>query len=386
MLGGNPVFLAKHEVDPEADPEAYAAALEKYKRECAEGKEKALAAGGLHILGTERHESRRIDNQLRGRSGRQGDPGSSRFYLSLEDDLMRIFGSERISGLLQKLGLQEGEDIQHPWITKAIENAQRKVEAHNFDMRKHLLEYDDVMNKQREAIYSWRRDVLGAEDLTGEVGEMIEGVVGDLILENCPAAEPPDKWDLQVLREGLFKQFHVQLMDTEAELAGLKDKLEERVLDVVRRRYDEKRAEFGPEMAQRLEKYMMLQSIDGHWKDHLLSMDHLKEGIGLRGYAQENPLVVYKKEGFQMFMDMRARVEQDVLEKLFLVQLVREEEVKEIEQPSKATRMVLSHGGQKENPEPLRKKGPEVGRNDPCPCGSGKKYKKCCGARAQAAA
>jgi preprotein translocase subunit SecA len=385
MLGGNPVFLAKKDADPATDPEGYAAALEKYKKVCAEEKEKVIAAGGLHILGTERHESRRIDNQLRGRSGRQGDPGSSRFVLSLEDDLMRIFGSERISGLLQKLGLEEGEDIQHPWITKAIENAQRKVEAHNFDIRKHLLEYDDVMNKQREAIYGWRREVLGSEDLLEELRQLMDAITADLVDSNCPPGEPVERWDVQSLREGLFKQFHVQLMDSDADLLARKEKLSERAVEVVRTRYDQKRGEFGVDYAQRLEKYMLLQSIDSH-KDHLLSMDHLKEGIGLRGYAQENPLVVYKKEGFQMFMDMKGRIEEDVLEKLFLVQVVREEDVQEIEQPSKQTRMVLSHGAQQDAHEPVRKKGPDVGRNDPCPCGSGKKYKKCCGSRAQAVA
>jgi preprotein translocase subunit SecA len=379
MLGGNPVFLAKHEVDPTEDPEGYTAALEKYKGVCAAEKEAVIAAGGLHILGTERHESRRIDNQLRGRSGRQGDPGSSRFYLSLEDDLMRIFGSDRISGLLQKLGLQEGEDIQHPWITKAIENAQKKVEAHNFDIRKHLLEYDDVMNKQRTAIYEWRREVLGREDASAEIAELIDSVAADLVEGRCPPAEVPDKWDLRGMRESLFRQFHVQLVESDEELAALKGDMTERVLEVVRRRYREKVEEFGPDMARRLEKYLLLQAIDSHWKDHLLSMDHLKEGIGLRGYAQENPLVVYKKEGFRMFMEMRGRIEEDVLEKLFLIQIMREEEVKEVEQPSRATRLVLSHGAQKDVHEPVKRKGPQVGRNDPCPCGSGKKYKKCCG-------
>jgi preprotein translocase subunit SecA len=386
MLGGNPVFLAKAEADPEANPDGYQAALAKYREVCAREKQEVIAAGGLHILGTERHESRRIDNQLRGRSGRQGDPGSSRFYLSLEDDLMRIFGSERISGLLTKLGLQEGEDIQHPWITKAIENAQKKVEAHNFDIRKHLLEYDDVMNKQREAIYTWRREVLGSEDLSEQIRQMAEAVAADIADGRCPAAEPPDKWDVQGMREMLFKQFHVQLLESDEELQGLKDKLADRVVAAVLHRLDEKIAEFGPEMAARLQKYLLLQAIDTHWKDHLLGMDHLKEGIGLRGYAQEKPIVVYKKEGFEMFMAMRSRVEEDVLEKLFLIQIVKEEKVREIEQPSKQTRLVLSHGSRQQAPEPVRKKGPDVGRNDPCPCGSGKKYKKCHGASAQAGA
>ncbi|MFU8856405.1 MAG: preprotein translocase subunit SecA [Deferrisomatales bacterium] len=380
MLGGNPVFLAKAEVDPEVDPDGYQEALERCRGLCAREKEEVLAAGGLHILGTERHESRRIDNQLRGRSGRQGDPGSSRFYISLEDDLMRIFGSERISGLLTKLGLQEGEDIQHPWISKAIENAQKKVEAHNFDIRKHLLEYDDVMNKQREAIYTWRREVLGSEDLTEEIRQMAEAVAADIADARCPAGELTEKWDLQGMREMLFKQFHVQLVETDEDLVALKDKVSDEVVKAVLRRYDEKLAEFGPEMAARLQKYILLQAIDTHWKDHLLGMDHLKEGVGLRGYAQEKPIVAYKKEGFEMFLAMRSRVEEDALEKLFLIQLVREEQARDIEQPSRQTRLVLSHGSRKEAPEPMKRKGPLVGRNDPCPCGSGKKYKKCCGA------
>ncbi|GAB6062609.1 preprotein translocase subunit SecA [Deferrisoma palaeochoriense] len=381
MLGGNPVFLARAEADPHEDPEGYEAALAKYKEICAKEKEEVIALGGLHIIGTERHESRRIDNQLRGRAGRQGDPGSSRFYVSLEDDLMRIFGSERISGLLTKLGLQEGEDIQHPWITKAIENAQKKVEAHNFDIRKHLLEYDDVMNKQREAIYRWRREVLGAEDLTDEIKEMAAAVAEGLVADRCPADEPPEKWDLQGLRELLFKQFHIQLEASDDELRALKDKLSDHVVERVLARYDQKLEEFGPDMAARLQKYVLLQSIDAHWKDHLLSMDHLKEGVGLRGYAQENPLVVYKKEGYELFMSMRDRIEEDVLQKLFLIQIVREEEARELEQPSRPARMVLSHGSRPAAAQgPVRREGPRVGRNDPCPCGSGKKYKKCCGA------
>ncbi len=388
MLGGNPAFLARAEADPEEDPEGYQKALEKYKEICAREKEEVIALGGLHIIGTERHESRRIDNQLRGRSGRQGDPGSSRFYVSLEDDLMRIFGSERISGLLQKLGLQEGEDIQHPWITKAIENAQKKVEAHNFDIRKHLLEYDDVMNKQREAIYRWRREVLAADDLTDEIREMAAGVAENIVADRCPPDEPPDKWDIQGLRELLFKQFHIQLVESDDELRAMKEKLGEHVEKVVLDRYEQKLEEFGPDVAKRLQKYILLQSIDTHWKDHLLSMDHLKEGVGLRGYAQENPLVVYKKEGFELFMSMRDRIEEDVVQKLFLIQIVREEEAQRLEQPSRPARLVLSHGTSRPASQgPVRRKGPRVGRNDPCPCGSGKKYKKCCGAaRAQAGA
>jgi len=381
VLGGNPGFLAKAEVNPDVDPDGYAAALERHKKICAQEKEEVLVAGGLHILGTERHDSRRIDNQLRGRSGRQGDPGSSRFYLSLEDDLMRRFGSEKISGMLQKLGLEEGEAIFHPWISKAIENAQKKVEGHNFDIRKHLLKYDDVMNKQREAIYSWRREVLGSDDLTDEIKTIAEGVAEDLVFERCPPEQDPENWDIQGFREMLFKQFHLQLMETDEELRKLKDKLSESVIKAVLARYDEKLEEFGPETAARLQKYIQLQSIDAHWKDHLLSMDHLKEGVGLRGYAQEDPLVVYNKEGYEAYQNMCARVEEDVIQKLFLIQIVREEQARQLEQPSRQARMVLSHGSSPQGgaSQPVKKQGPRIGRNDPCPCGSGKKYKKCCG-------
>jgi len=237
------------------------------------------------------------------------------------------------------------------------------------------------MNRQRESIYDWRREVLGSEDLTVEIRDMADALVRELVGERCPGDQPLDQWDLAGLREMLFKQFHIQLMEADADLAGLKDDLADRMAEVVQKRYSEKLEEFGLEMTGRLQKYILLQAIDAHWKDHLLSMDHLKEGIGLRGYAQENPLVVYKKEGFEMFLAMRDRAEEDVLNKLFLIQLVKEEEAQELEQPSKQTRMVLSHG-QRKGPEKetVRRQGPRVGRNDPCPCGSGKKYKKCCGA------
>jgi len=388
MLGGNPAFMARADFDPEVDSEAYEEALGKYRKQCAAERDEVLTLGGLHILGTERHESRRIDNQLRGRSGRQGDPGSSRFFLSLEDNLMRIFGSERISGLLTKLGLQEGEDIQHPWISKAIENAQRKVEGHNFEIRKHLLEYDDVMNRQREAIYGWRREVLGAEELNEEIIEISENLATDVAEARCPVAAQPKDWDIQGLRETMFKHFHIQLMESDEEIEGLKDKVAERMIELVHARYAEKLEEFSRVDAAYLQRYILLHNIDSHWKDHLLSLDHLKEGIGLRGYAQENPLTVYKREGYQMFLDMRLRIEEVTVEQLYRLKLVEEKPPEDLDKPTKQTQVVLSRGQQddkKKKPETVRRTGPDVGRNDPCPCGSGKKYKKCCGRSAVSA-
>ncbi|PLX42253.1 MAG: preprotein translocase subunit SecA [Deltaproteobacteria bacterium] len=394
MLGGNPVFMAKSEVDPAAEPEKYKEGLEKYRKQCALEHEEVLAAGGLHILGTERHESRRIDNQLRGRSGRQGDPGSSRFYLSLEDDLMRIFGSERIGGLLTKLGLQEGEDIQHPWISKAIENAQKKVEGHNYDIRKHLLEYDDVMNRQREAIYTWRREVLGSDDLAPHVRELAEAVAGDIFDARCPKGEE-SKWDIPGLKEAIYNQFFFTIEEDDSELLALKETLDSEIIKRVLDRYEEKLAEFGPH-ANQLHRYVLINNIDSSWKDHLLGMDHLKSGIGLRGYAQENPLTVYKREGYDMFIDMRQRVEETALSQIFRIQIEEEsavaEEIKQeaadipSSEPStpvgpraSAVRGIPKAPGGIQKAPPVKGSAPKVGRNDPCPCGSGKKYKKCCG-------
>ncbi len=375
VLGGNPVFMARSEVGEGADAEKFEAALAKHQGKCKIEHEEVVKAGGLHILGTERHESRRIDNQLRGRSGRQGDPGSSRFYLSLEDDLMRIFGSEKISGLLSKLGLKDGEDIQHPWISKAIENAQRKVEGHNYDIRKHLLEYDDVMKRQREAIYSWRREVLGSTDLGGHVKEIAGGVIDDVAGSKCPATEDPSRWDIDGLRDFMLKQFNMELKEDDATLMALKETLSDRLFEIVCVRYDQRLAEFGSH-AGALQRYILLHNIDNGWKDHLLGMDHLKSGIGLRGYAQENPLTVYKREGYQMFLDARARMEETSLEQLFRVQLAKDEaeaggEGAKVEEPA------LEAGGGADNLKAAD--APRAGRNDPCPCGSGKKYKKCCG-------
>jgi preprotein translocase subunit SecA len=358
--------------------------LAEYNKVCAHEKEKVITAGGLHILGTERHESRRIDNQLRGRAGRQGDPGSSRFYLSLEDDLMRIFGADRIQGIMSRLGMEEGVPIEHGLVTRAIENAQKKVEGHNFDIRKHLLEYDDVLNKQREVIYTYRRDVLKGEALKEQVLDMAEGLVEDVIGRYADSERHPSEWDLNGLREGIYHQFNLRLeLNPEQEEELTEDKLGEITSQRVVDAYEDKERRFGAPMLRQLEKIIMLQTIDTLWKDHLLNMDHLKEGIGLRGYGQKNPLQEYQKEGFDMFEDMKRRIQEDVVQKLFTVELARESVAPEVElQQPRPQRMVLSHGDEPiaaRSSGPAKREGEKVGRNDPCPCGSGKKYKRCHG-------
>ncbi|HXF76795.1 MAG TPA: preprotein translocase subunit SecA [Methylomirabilota bacterium] len=356
--------------------------LAHYNEICAQEKEKVIAAGGLHILGTERHESRRIDNQLRGRAGRQGDPGSSRFYLSLEDDLMRIFGADRIQGIMGRLGMEEGVPIEHRLVTRAIENAQKKVEGHNFDIRKHLLEYDDVLNKQRDEIYKFRREVLKGEALKERVLEMAEGLADEIVGRYADEQTHPSDWDLKGLAEAVYHQFNLRL-EINREEDWSHEALRETVWQRVLKAYEDKEARFGTPMLRQLEKIIMLQTIDTLWKDHLLNMDHLKEGIGLRGYGQKNPLQEYQKEGYDMFEEMGHRIEEDVVQKLFTVELARESVAREVElQQPRPQRMVLSHG---EEPlaarpgGPARRGGQKVGRNDPCPCGSGKKYKRCHG-------
>jgi preprotein translocase subunit SecA len=336
--------------------------------------------GGLHILGTERHESRRIDNQLRGRSGRQGDPGSSRFYLSLEDDLLRIFGGERITNIMTKLGLQEGEPIEHGLISKAIENAQSKVEAHNFDIRKHLIEYDDVMNQQREVIYRHRREALRGGSLKEAIGGMIENNASAIAQVYADDHILPEDWDLKGLEEAVYKQFNFRLpsMDDDT-LDGLnREGLAQLIADAAAAQYQKKERDIGTENLRQLERIVMLETVDGLWKDHLLSMDHLKEGIGLRGYGQQNPLIVYKKEGFDMFTEMINRIQEETVGILFRVQLAKPEEM-EAMQRAQEQEMVFSGTGETEEKEPVRRSAQKVGRNAPCPCGSGKKYKKCCG-------
>jgi len=335
--------------------------------------------GGLHILGTERHESRRIDNQLRGRSGRQGDKGSSRFYLSLEDDLLRIFGAERISGIMDRIGIEEDQPIEHKYISRAIENAQKRVEGQNFDIRKHLLDYDDVMNRQRKVIYEQRKKVLRGDNLWADVEEMVEEIVDDLLSEYMNEKVSKEEWNLKGLEDSLFKQFNLKLDIANFGQEGSNgSSVKEYIIQNVHKLLRDKETEFGKELMDYLMKVIMLQAIDSQWKEHLLAMDHLREGIGLRGYAQKDPVREYQREGYEMFMDMIARIKMDVLEKLCLIRIQREEEVEEIRQKQKQD-YVMSRG--EDTPEKKTVKNEEkIGRNDPCPCGSGKKYKKCCGA------
>lgn len=336
---------------------------------------------GLHIVGTERHDARRIDRQLRGRCARQGDPGSSRFYLSLEDDLLRIFGSERISSIMERLDMQEGERIEHRLLTAAIERAQARVEGHNFDMRKHLLEYDDVMNKQREVIYQQRSKVLKEKSLKEEVETAIEELAEGIAQQHADEKTLPVEWNIKGLKDDVFKQFSFPLHlppDTQEDLTY--ERLGELVIQQAQEVYKRKETEFGEDAIRQIEKMVYLQVIDTLWKEHLLNMDHLKEGIGLRGYAQKDPLREYQKEGYDMFLDLAGRINAEAIEKLYMVRLAKEPQPLRAA-PLPSQQFVLSRG---EAAEPskgktVKRDGKKVGRNDPCPCGSGKKYKKCCG-------
>ena len=398
LLGGNPDFLSKEllrkkGLDPATAPaEARQAALVEARRITEPEHEQVVATGGLHIVGTERHESRRIDNQLRGRSGRQGDPGSSRFYLSLEDDLLRIFGSQRIQRIMDRLGMEEGEPIEHKLVTRAIATAQKRVENHNFEIRKHLLEYDDVMNKQREIVYGMRRQILDGANQTDTIAEWIEDLAPVTLDSFAGPAVHPEEWDLAGLNEALFQQFDVRIPASAYQEVTSRDGLNELVLDAVKSRYGDRERELGEELMRALERHEMLIVIDTQWKDHLLSIDHLKEGIGLRGYGQRDPLTEYKKEAFDLFQDMAERVKAAVVERLFKVQVVREAPMamptltaradtqeSRGEMPSVGSEVPRAAPlAAPPRPAPRTATGDKVGRNDPCPCGSGKKYKKCC--------
>lgn len=369
------------------------------------------AKGGLHVLGTERHEARRIDNQLRGRCGRQGDPGSSRFYLSLEDDLMRIFGSDRISGLMQRLGMEEGQEIEHPLVTRAVETAQKRVEGRNFEIRKHLLEYDDVMNRQREIIYEERNRVLESPSLTEHVMEILEDVVNNLIIQHVNPEFRGEERNEEGFKTDFYNKFGIHLKDAYFSKNDFED-WQNGLIEQVKNAYHAKMEQFGTERMHFLERYLMLQVIDSKWKEHLRAIDELREGIGLRAYGQRDPLVEYKRESFHMFEQMTASIKEEVVEFLFKVKVVREEEkVKTAMTPTgqqflhpEANRMPLAeetgkkyispmaeapvvHGvsappqstGRSQEARPVRREQPKVGRNEPCPCGSGKKYKKCHG-------
>ncbi len=383
LLGGNPEFLAKEKLLQQGkdltqvDEETYEAVLKEMKEQCAAEHDQVVAKGGLHIIGTERHEARRIDNQLRGRSGRQGDPGSSRFYLSLEDDLLRLFGGESISGVMERLGLEEDQPIEHGFLSRAVENAQRKVEARNYDIRKQLLEYDNVMNMQREVIYDQRREVLVKTDHKETVLGMAELVLADYLDTYCSENVLPEEWDLKALQMVLEQTFFPPRMITQQDLAReSREELEQFLKEKVHTLYEEREGQTEPEHMRELERVVLLRVVDSKWMEHLDAMDELREGIGLRAYGQHDPLIEYQREAYEMFQGMVARIQEDTVHYLFKIQLSPKKP-----QRKSAFRNVIAGGdGADDGPrQPYRRKGKKIGRNDPCPCGSGKKYKKCCG-------
>jgi preprotein translocase subunit SecA len=384
LLGGNPEMLAKKEIDDVDSPE-YKELIDKYRKICEEEKKRVLAAGGLFILGTERHESRRIDNQLRGRAGRQGDPGASQFYLSLEDDLMRLFGSVNISSWMEKLGWERGEPIEHPWISRSIESAQRKVEAYHFDVRKQVLKYDDVMNQQRMEIYKDRRKALEQEKLHDDVLSMIDELLKDLIKTELNPAMDPDDYDYNALADNIKKIFPIEAEGGDPRngkpgqlCTYSREELYEELKRRIMQKLQEKQQELGDADFYSMEKFLLLQIVDSKWKDHLQNMDNLQDGIHLRSWGQRDPLVEYKIEGFQMFENMIEGVKEDVLYYLFRVSYSRAEEQEAVEKHEQE--VYYNRGDEDDAPKkPVRADEATVGRNDACPCGSGKKYKKCCG-------
>jgi preprotein translocase subunit SecA len=400
ILGGNAEGLAKAEVDAtkEPEPDALPAALDKYKAKCTDEREKVLSAGGLHILGTERHEARRIDNQLRGRSGRQGDPGSSRFILSLEDDLMRIFASDRLREWMKHLGMEEDVPIESRMVTRSIERAQKQVEARNFEVRKHLLEYDDVMNKQREAVYRLRREVLEGKQGRDWVLRAAHEIIDSFMDSYCAQDKHPDDWDREALEREFKDLFGMTVAQADVSWETInRPQLAERLAVAIEQRFEERERTIGAEQFRQLERYLILSVLDAQWKDHLLALDHLKEGIGMRAYGQRDPLVEYKRESFDLFQDMMERIEDQVVQYLYRVELVqapqqpqRRRQVAHHESKAEASGLQGERREAKQSPTTgppttVRRSTPKVGRNDPCPCGSGKKYKKCHGASESAA-
>ena len=394
VLGGN-LDVALSKID-EADEKARTAANDEWQSL----HQQVLESGGLHVIGTERHESRRIDNQLRGRSGRQGDPGSTRFYLSLEDNLMRIFASERVAGMMQKLGMQEGEAIEHGLVTKAIENAQRKVEGHNFDIRKNLLEYDDVANDQRKVVYEQRNDLMDSDDISETIEAIREDVINEVISQHLPPGSLEEQWDISNLEKDLEQNFALSLpiqtwLDDDDGLH--EEPLRQKVVEQIVESYQEKESQAGPEAMRHLEKAVMLKVLDTFWKDHLAAMDHLRQSINLRGYAQKNPKQEYKREAFDMFNSLLERIRHEVVSIISRIQLRDEEDVEAIEeQRRQQSQMQYQHAESSALPDaggssdeqsrqeqkvhnPFVRQQPKVGRNEPCPCGSGKKYKQCHG-------
>ncbi|AVJ55138.1 preprotein translocase subunit SecA [Idiomarina sp. OT37-5b] len=390
VLGGSWMAEVEKLEEPSNDK------IEKIKQEWQKLHDAVIEAGGLHIIGTERHESRRIDNQLRGRAGRQGDPGSSRFYLSLEDPLMRIFASERMASMMKRLGMKEGEAIEHPWVTRAIENAQRKVEGRNFDVRKQLLEYDDVANDQRRVVYEQRNELLDEGDISETIQVIREDVINSVIDEYVPPQSLAELWDLASLEERLRADFDIDLplqqwLDEDDHFH--EEVLRERVLEALTKAYQDKEQLVGAEVLRRFEKSIMLQSLDQHWKEHLAAMDHLRQGIHLRGYAQKNPKQEYKREAFELFSEMLENLKLDVVTILSRVKVRAPEDVDAVDKQRKAADSAprefkheqasatgqTTDGSAGEQQERPVQRGQKVGRNDACPCGSGKKYKHCHG-------
>ncbi len=371
---------------------------EQVRRNWQERHEKVIASGGLHVIGSERHESRRVDNQLRGRSGRQGDPGSTRFYLSLQDDLMRIFASDRVAGLMQKLGMGEGEAIEHPWVTRSIENAQKKVEGRNFDIRKEILAYDDVANDQRKVIYEQRNELMASEDISDIINEIRRDVINAVITQYIPPKTMEEQWDIKGLEEHLRDEFNVdipiaKMLEEDSSLH--EENLREKIVGIIADKYKEKESALSPDVMRHFEKSVMLQVLDNSWKEHLAAMDHLRQGIHFRGYAQKDPKQEYKREAFDMFQSLLDHIKYEVIGILSKVQVAQEEDVQAIDEQRQAPQEMhfehaeasaLSADEQKQEPiaepeqqQPFVRGDKKVGRNEPCPCGSGKKYKHCHG-------
>jgi preprotein translocase subunit SecA len=393
VLGGNlEAELAESGGDPD---EAKTAEINQAWKQ---RHQEVVKAGGLHVVGTERHESRRIDNQLRGRSGRQGDPGSSRFYLSLDDSLMRIFASDKVGGMMKKLGMEKGEAIEHPWVTKAIENAQRKVEGRNFDIRKQLLEYDDVANDQRKVVYEQRNELMEVDDISESITALRADVVDEIFHSHVPPQSMEEQWDIPGLSQALEEEFGgewpiQEWLDTDHDLH--EETLQKRILETLEGIFREKEQATGSEAMRHFEKAVMLQTLDSHWKEHLAAMDYLRQGIHLRGYAQKNPKQEYKREAFEMFSAMLDSIKREVTGILAKVQVQypeqmalqeRQPEPREFEFRHEEFRGLADDSSQDEEaqaaePEhqPFVREGRKIGRNEPCPCGSGKKYKHCHG-------
>jgi len=395
VLGGNPEKLAVAEAERvmdefDMDSPQFKEILKDFEKTCEKEKVEVLEAGGLHIVGTERHESRRIDNQLRGRSGRQGDPGSSRFYLGLDDDLMRIFGSERLSSVMERLGIEEDQPIEHKWISKSIENAQKKVEGHNFGIRKNVLEYDDVMNQQRKTIYAMRRDILtGGQKNKAVIYLMIEEIVNEIIMMSIPERTVPSAWDYEGIKSSFLSLTTLEgddklddilnpdiysSMKADQAMTEIAQKVYDHILEV----YDAKMSSYTEELSSEMERHIVLEVLDLYWRRHLLNMDHLREGIGLRGYGQKNPKLEYKREGFRMFTEMMSSIYNESVKRLFAVQVVTEEAIEKFEEKEQKKEAQIQRSTTNINREPVKRQTPKVGRNDDCPCGSGKKFKKCC--------